>query len=289
MKVMLWGFFLKMVVADRLAMFVDKIYNNVGDYTGWPLIVATYFFAFQIYCDFAGYSFIAIGGAQVLGFNLMDNFRRPYFSKSIKEFWRRWHISLSTWFRDYIYIPLGGNRVKKAKVLRNVIIVFFITGLWHGAGWTYVIWGMLHGVYMLIGSLTTNIREKALEYIGIIKSSRIHKAFQLIITFHLVAFGWIFFRANTISDAFYIIKNLFVSSSLTFNKVFILSERREFVVAILAILFMEFIHLIQERVRIRQFLDDKPIVLRWVLYYAIIFAILIFGVYEEVPFIYFQF
>jgi len=289
MKVMLWGFFLKMVVADRLAMFVDLIYNSPTDYTGWPLIIATYFFGFQIYCDFAGYSFIAIGAAQVLGFDLMDNFKRPYFSKSIQEFWRRWHISLSTWFRDYIYIPLGGSQVKKSKVLRNVIIVFFVSGLWHGAGLTFIIWGLLHGAYLIIGSLTKGIREKALGFMGAIKHSRIHKFIQLLVTFHLVTFAWIFFRSNTISDAFYVINNLFVKSNLSFDEVFTLSQSREFIVAIVAILFMEFIHLIQERVRIRQFLDDKPIILRWILYYIIIFAILIFGVFEKVPFIYFQF
>ncbi len=147
---MLWGFFKKVVIADRLAIVVDGVYNNLDDYSGISLLIATIFFAFQIYCDFSGYSDIAIGSARVMGFELIDNFKRPYFSKSISEFWRRWHISLSTWFRDYLYIPLGGNRVVKWRWYYNLFITFLVSGFWHGANWTFLVWGGLHGAYLII-------------------------------------------------------------------------------------------------------------------------------------------
>jgi len=290
LKLMLWGFFLKIVIADRLSIVVDHVYNDVTGFVGVPLIIATYFFAFQIYCDFAGYSFIAIGAAQVLGIKLMDNFRRPYFSKSVSEFWKRWHISLTTWFRDYLYIPLGGNRVVKSRWLFNIAVVFLISGLWHGAGWTFVIWGALHGSYLIFSILTKNVREKFANFIGITKFPRFHMILKVFITFHLVLFGWIFFRANTFSDAIYVITHLFTGLSFHIKNLFL--ERTimvEFVVAIPLILFMEFIHLIQERMRMRQFLDDKPLLLRWAIYFVIIMVILLFGIYQETPFIYFQF
>ncbi len=147
LKLMLWGFFKKVVIADRLAILVNQVYNNAENYEGAPLLLATYFFAFQIYCDFSGYSDIAIGAAQVMGFKLMDNFNRPYYSKSISEFWKRWHISLSTWFRDYLYIPLGGNRTAKWRWYANLFFTFLISGLWHGANWTFVI-GVLSMVFI---------------------------------------------------------------------------------------------------------------------------------------------
>jgi D-alanyl-lipoteichoic acid acyltransferase DltB (MBOAT superfamily) len=150
LELMLWGFFQKIVVADRLSLMVNPIYNHVHDYNGLSLIIATLFFSIQIYCDFAGYSNIAIGSAKILGFSLMNNFKQPYLASSVTDFWRKWHISLSTWFRDYIYIPLGGNRVGKFKLYRNILITFLISGLWHGANWTFIIWGALHGTYIII-------------------------------------------------------------------------------------------------------------------------------------------
>lgn len=156
---MAWGMFKKVVIADRLAVFVNQVYDNPQNYEGISMVIATVFFAFQIYCDFSGYSDIAIGSAQVMGFKLMQNFNRPYFSKSISEFWKRWHISLSTWFRDYLYIPLGGNRVGIPRWYFNLFFTFMVSGLWHGANWTFVIWGALHGTYLIIGILTRNFRE----------------------------------------------------------------------------------------------------------------------------------
>ena len=150
------GFFKKVVIADRLAIVVDGVYNNLDDYSGLALIVATIFFTFQIYCDFSGYSDIAIGSARVMGFELMDNFKRPYFSKSISEFWKRWHISLSSWFRDYLYIPLGGNKVMKWRWYYNLFITFLISGFWHGANWTFIAWGALHGTYLITAIILKN-------------------------------------------------------------------------------------------------------------------------------------
>ena len=199
LRLMLWGFFKKMVIADHIAKYVDAVYADPTGYTGVPVWLATYFFAFQIYCDFSGYSDIAIGGAKVMGYDLMDNFRRPYFSKSIGEFWRRWHISLSTWFRDYLYIPLGGNRVKRGRWFYNLFIVFLISGLWHGANWTFVVWGALHGLYLIFGIVTGPTRERLWAKLG--ASATVRKWVAVFFTFHLAVLAWVFFRANNITDA----------------------------------------------------------------------------------------
>ncbi|MCB0338516.1 MAG: MBOAT family protein, partial [Bdellovibrionales bacterium] len=206
LKLIVWGFFKKIVVADRLALFVDEIYGAPQSFSGAPLIIATYFFAFQIYCDFSGYSDIAIGSARILGIDLMQNFRTPYFSKSIAEFWRRWHISLSTWFRDYLYIPLGGNRGSTFMWCRNLLIVFILSGIWHGANWTFAVWGLLHGMFLVcaVGSKRVLSRVRENLYVpslpGFVK---------ILITFHIVLLSWIFFRANSISDACYVLYHLF--------------------------------------------------------------------------------
>ncbi len=195
-----WGFFKKLVIADRLAMVVDYSYDAPEYFNGMTLLTATFFFTFQIYCDFSGYSDIAIGSARVMGFKLMQNFDQPYISKSISEFWRRWHISLSTWFRDYLYIPLGGNRKSEYRVYFNLFLVFAISGLWHGAKWTFVIWGSLHGLYLIVAQWRDNhlkIKQKLPDFI------------QLIITFFLVMLTWVFFRASGTTYAFIILKKIF--------------------------------------------------------------------------------
>ena len=207
LRLMLWGMFKKVVVADRLAIFVNSVYDHPKDFHGFQTILATAFFSFQIFCDFSGYSDIALGSAQVMGFKLMVNFNRPYFSKSISEFWKRWHISLSTWFRDYLYISLGGNRVSKLRSYFNQFIVFLISGLWHGANWTFVIWGSLHGAYLIIGRFTYQFRAKLGSKSGLGKVLQLNSLIQIITTFTLAAFAWIFFRAATLSDALTIIKN----------------------------------------------------------------------------------
>ena len=205
MKLMVWGFFKKVVVADNVAVIVNHVYNNVNNFKGLPLIIATFLFAIQIYCDFSGYSDIAIGSARIMGIDLMKNFNTPYFAKSISEFWKRWHISLSTWFRDYVYIPLGGNRVSKGRHYLNLFLTFLISGLWHGANWTFVVWGALHGSFIVVESAFTDVFKKRKKK----KSNFILNLLKMIFTFMLVNFTWIFFRANNLKDAFYIISNLF--------------------------------------------------------------------------------
>ena len=185
-----------------------RVYNNPDNYSGFALIVATVFFTFQIYCDFSGYSDIAIGSARVMGFELMENFKRPYFSKSISEFWKRWHISLSTWFRDYLYIPLGGSKVVKWKWYYNLFITFLVSGFWHGANWTFIVWGALHGTYLISSIILSKPKEKILNFLKL-KTLQFHKLYQVGFTFLLATFAWIFFRANTITDAIYVITHLF--------------------------------------------------------------------------------
>jgi alginate O-acetyltransferase complex protein AlgI len=212
LMMMAWGLFKKVVIADRLAMMVDFAYKNPSEQSGLTLLVATFFYTFQIYCDFSGYSDIALGSAKVMGFDLMENFRTPYFSTSISEFWRRWHISLSTWFRDYLYIPLGGNRVSEWRRYFNQFFVFMISGLWHGASWTFVIWGSLHGFYLIFAVL----RDKYLPQI-ILPKNIFGKSINLISTFVLVMFAWVFFRAKSTHDAFLILKKI---SNFSFNEIF---------------------------------------------------------------------
>ena len=207
-KHMIVGFFKKICVADVLAVYVNAIYNDVENATALGVVVATVMFAVQIYCDFSGYTDIAIGCARVMGIRLMKNFDHPYMSTSIKEFWQRWHISLSGWFRDYLYIPLGGSRCSKWRHLCNLFIVFLVSGLWHGAAWTYVIWGAIHGVYQIIGNLTIKPRNRALRAIGLPESSAPVRIGRRVITFALVCFTWLFFRANSVSDAFTLISTV---------------------------------------------------------------------------------
>ncbi len=203
------GFFKKIVVADLIASYVNSVYNAPADATGWSIVLASVLFSVQIYCDFSGYTDIAIGCARVMGIRLMQNFNRPYQARSIKEFWARWHISLSTWFRDYLYIPLGGNRCSKARHYFNLFVVFFVSGLWHGANWTFVLWGTLHGVYQIVGAITKKPREKLYALLQIKTDSKLFAMWQRAVTFVLVCFSWVLFRANSISDAGILLKKLF--------------------------------------------------------------------------------
>lgn len=288
-KLMLWGFFKKVVIADRLAVYVNQVYNNPNDFEGLPIILATYFFAFQIYCDFSGYSDIAIGAAQVMGINLMNNFRQPYFSQSIAEFWRRWHISLSTWFRDYLYIPLGGNRTSPWRWQLNLFIVFLVSGLWHGANWTFVIWGALHGFYLVFSLWTQNLRERLANWLHFDQFPTFVTVFNIVITFHLVVFAWVFFRANSLTDATILIQNMFHLSSLSSENIFAGTSRPQFVIGIIAIMVLISVDFLQTRIKIRQFVSKQPLVLRWSLYYIMLAAIIAFGEFRNQDFIYFQF
>lgn len=294
---MLWGFFQKIVVADRVAILVNQVYNNYTEYKGFEIAVATVLFAVQIYCDFSGYSDIAIGAAEVMGFKLMDNFRRPYFAKSIAEFWRRWHISLSSWFKDYLYIPLGGSRCGKMKYYRNIMIVFMVSGLWHGASWNYVIWGFLHGIYQVIGDICKPVKQWMIKITFMDKLSFIHKWIQMIITFILVDFAWIFFRAPSGGEAIGVIKQLFADfnpSVLWNGGLYALGlDEKDFKVMVFAILILWLVNLVREKWRIRPVLFKLWLPIRWTIYLVVTYFILIFGVYgpgyAASQFIYFQF
>ena len=211
-KHMLVGFFKKICVADLISGAVDSIYNSPDEAGALGIIIATVLFSVQIYCDFSGYTDIAIGCSRIMGIRLMKNFDHPYMATSIKEFWARWHISLSSWFRDYLYIPLGGNRCSKLRHLLNLFIVFLVSGIWHGAAWTFVIWGAMHGVYQIIGNLTSKHRNRLVIKAGFTEQSTVVVWTRRVITFVLVAFAWIFFRANSISDAFLLLSRLFTFS-----------------------------------------------------------------------------
>lgn len=295
---MLWGYFLKLVLADRIALFVDAVYGNMGTYRGVYLAVATVLFAFQIYCDFAGYSTIAMGAAKVLGFELMENFRAPYFAESVAGFWQRWHISLSGWFRDYLYIPLGGNRKGTLRKYRNLLVVFSVSGLWHGAGWTFVIWGLLNAVYQIIGGLSLKARERAAAVLLLRRDGVVFRLMRMAVTFALIDFSWIFFRARSLQEAFRVIRSV-----LTHHNVRILwdgslwgsviSEQNFFVmvVGILILLAADFLK--YRGVRVREWIQKQKFWVRYLLVTASVVLILILGIwgpeYDEAGFLYFQF
>jgi len=290
LKLMLWGFFKKVVIADRVAVVVNHVYNNPQAYEGTAIIIATYLFAIQIFCDFSGYSDIAMGVARVMGYDLMKNFNRPYHAHSIAEFWQRWHISLSTWFRDYLYIPLGGNRVAKLRWFFNLAVVFVVSGLWHGAAWTFVLWGALHGLYMVFSIVTYRARQCAYRLLRLDPESAVARLWQALITFHLVCFAWIFFRANSAGDAFYLIGHLFTNVRLSLSGYNLGLPREELVIAGLAILIMEAVHLMQTRYDVVSLLGRRPTYLRWALYYALAGCIIFWGAFNNSSqFIYFQF
>jgi D-alanyl-lipoteichoic acid acyltransferase DltB (MBOAT superfamily) len=312
LKLMAWGLFKKVVIADRLAVFVNNVYNNPHAFEGVPLILATVFFAFQIYCDFSGYSDIAIGAAQVMGFRLMQNFERPYLSKSIAEFWKRWHISLSTWFRDYFYIPLGGNRVPVNRWYLNLFLTFLISGLWHGANWTFVFWGALNGFYLIFAIVTANARNRFTHAIGLQRYPRVHKGVKVLSTFALICFAWIFFRANSIEDAFYIVTHLFngvadfiwnyaeylIAAHInsgpkpdkSIREVLAMGKNMgEFRTALKLIVLLVIVQLIQRKGVIRQRISSRPVLLRWSAYYLFVLALIMYGLQSSEKFIYFQF
>jgi D-alanyl-lipoteichoic acid acyltransferase DltB (MBOAT superfamily) len=214
-KRMLAGFFKKIVVADTAAQYVNAVYNNPDKASSLAIIIATVLFAIQIYCDFSGYTDIAIGCARVMGYRLMQNFNRPYSAENIRDFWTRWHISLTSWFKDYLYIPLGGNRKGYSRQLLNLFIVFLVSGLWHGAEWTFILWGLIHAIYRIVGDLTYKKRENLYARMGIDTSKNIIHIFRVAITFVLVCFAWIFFRANNIAELIIILKNLFTTFSVS--------------------------------------------------------------------------
>ncbi len=286
---MMAGFFKKLVIADRLSVYVNEVYNNPDKYHGLPVIAATYFFAFQIFCDFSGYSDIAIGAARVMGYDLMENFQRPYFAISISDFWRRWHISLSTWMRDYLYISLGGNRVSKLKWYRNLVLTFVLSGLWHGADWTFVLWGLLHGVYLVTSILTLPARTRLHEFMGLARMPRVHRIWRMFVTFHLVLFSWVLFRANSLSDAGMLLRAMFRDFRLLDPALFQPMNAKEVIAGAVAILVMEFFHVCQSRGSVEQWFYRRPLPVRWAAYCGLLLCIVAFGKFISEAFIYFQF
>jgi D-alanyl-lipoteichoic acid acyltransferase DltB (MBOAT superfamily) len=276
-----YGFFKKVVVADRLALYVNEVYKHPQNFGTIPVVIGSVFFAIQIYCDFSGYTDIAIGCSQIMGVELSENFKRPYLSKSITEFWRRWHISLSSWFRDYVYIPLGGSRVLKWRMYYNLFITFLVSGLWHGASWTFVIWGALHGLYLLVERITDHGRIKLRKALGLDRVPRVSALIGMSVTFFLVVVGWVFFRAKTVEEALVVFKkvlhpdfNMNASALMAYQGPF------NFAISILAIGLLLASYLLPMNMKVRY---------RFMFLAVVAFVILLFGEGGNNDFIYFQF
>ena len=290
-----FGLFKKMVIADRAALLVNEVYNNPGNYQGVETILATILFAFQIYCDFSGYSDIAIGIARTMGFDLMKNFDSPYLSKSITEFWRRWHISLSTWFRDYVYIPLGGSRNGTYKTYFNLFAVFLVSGLWHGAAMTFIVWGALHGVIIVLEKASFKMRKSAFSFLGLERNTISNKLFFILVTFSIVCFAWVFFRANSFMDAKTIIISFFNNNlyELFGDKLYLIGlKQNEFFVLVLSIIGLVLFEWNHKKSNMVYLLNRQSLVFRWFFYFSIVLFITLFGVYGNdvtTEFIYFQF
>jgi D-alanyl-lipoteichoic acid acyltransferase DltB (MBOAT superfamily) len=276
-----WGLFKKVVIADRAALYVDAVYNNVGRHEGWSYLMATYLFTIQIYCDFSGYSDIAIGSARVLGFELRRNFDQPYLARSITEFWRRWHMSLSAWLRDYLYIPLGGNRKGPRRTLVNLQITMLLGGLWHGASWTFVVWGGLQGILLSWERLTEGRGTRLLERLRL--PAGVQAAVWWVLTLHLVCLSWIFFRANTVADAWSVLAGIATRPGTLFVDAHVFGHCAVGVLVLLAA------EAVEARRGLLEWLAARPVALRWGLYAATVFGITILGVDGGAQFIYFQF
>lgn len=298
LKLMAWGFFKKLVIADRVAALVDYVYADPQSHHGPALALATVFFAWQVFCDFSGYSDIAIGASRILGIELMTNFRRPFFATSAGDIWRRWHISLSSWFRDYLYFPMGGSRVKISRHAFNLIFVFSVCGIWHGADWTFMAWGTGHGLLLAASLLSERLRGRIRTSLRVERLPRLYLSWQVGITFFWFCFLLAIFRSNNVTDAMYVARHLFEGwlhplNGLDFAK-FIMSlgfrKVEDFYIAAGAILILETVHWLQEfRGVSLEWLDQRPAWVRWSLYYALLLLILNFGVFNASPFFYFQF
>lgn len=296
---MLWGLFLKMVIADRIVTLVDTVFEHYYLYGGVELITAAVAFAIQIYCDFTSYSIIAVGAAKVLGYSLMENFDAPYLSRSIKEFWRRWHISLSSWFRDYLYIPLGGSRCTKIRKYFNLMVTFLVSGLWHGAAMTYVVWGGIHGAFQILGEILQPIKKKMLDICHVNTECFSYKLGQTVGTFVLVDFAWIFFRADGIQVALSYIKRIFIDFNpwvLSNGGLYSLGlDRTEMNILFISLLLLILSDLLKyyKRIFIVDFVMEQNVIFQYICIVLLTLAIFIFGAYgpafDAQTFIYFQF
>lgn len=307
-----WGLFKKLVIADRMGIMVDTVFDQPGTHQGAVIALAVLFYTFQIYCDFSGYSDIAIGLGRLLGFTLADNFRQPYFAVSVSEFWKRWHISLSNWLRDYLFLPISYSLMRKLDTFKNLTIkvevwayiggaLFTMTlcGLWHGAAWNFVLWGLLHGLFLTLSFATKKTRKKIAKLFRIKRFPLLRKAIRISITFALVSFSWLFFRARGIAEAFTLIRNMFFPSSMETTaaaggpiaetgKIGGLSWPN-FWISVAAIILLLIVEFFQEKKSIHLWLTRLPVWLRWGIYYLIIFSVLVFGIYNQQEFIYGQF
>lgn len=298
LQLIIWGMFKKVVIANRLAIYVDMVYNNIGSFGPIELAMASVMFAFQIYCDFSGYSDIAIGIAHIMGYNLMRNFNRPYFARSIGDFWHRWHISLSTWFQQYLYIPLGGNRVPVPRHYFNLFFTFLVSGIWHGANWTFIAWGALHGFMLVIETMFKKIQHPYT------KKGKFLDFVKVIWVFVLVVLAWIFFRANTITDAFFAIKSILGG----WNEFFVMQNWVEFwgglkfvtfnntvthsiinALTIFSVVLLIVVQWLHKDDTIVEYLNRKSPWIRWTFNYIVIITFLLAGLFDNTQFIYFQF
>jgi len=295
---MLWGYFQKMVIADRAAILVNQVYDHYSDYGMAAIILATLFFSVQIYCDFCGYSDIAIGASQIMGFKVMENFKRPYFAVSLRDFWLRWHISLSAWFRDYVYRPISVSLVKRRWKLKSTYFVssftvWLLTGLWHGASWNYIVWGGFHGSVQIIGDIIKPWKEKVYRALGVRTGNSSFQPGRMLITFLIVNFAWIFFRAPGAKAALLILQQIFRGGILTGIQNIGL-DVSNLLIAFVSMLILLAVNLFQEYVGDwRAKLEERSRPLRWLVYIAAINAVIIFGVYgieyDATQFFYFQF
>jgi D-alanyl-lipoteichoic acid acyltransferase DltB (MBOAT superfamily) len=296
---MVWGFFLKLVIAERAAVYVDAVYADMTTYSGFYVVMAAILFAFQIYCDFGGYSTIAMGAAKVMGIQLMDNFEAPYFSRSVGEFWRRWHISLNTWFRDYVYIPLGGSRKGKFRKYVNTMIVFLLSGLWHGASLHFVVWGGINGLNIVIGDLLMPVRNRLQKLLGLNRDSISHKLYQMVFTFVLSVFMWVFFRADSLKEALKALQNVIFAANpwILFDGTIefagdILPQAFRLLWLCIGILLAADVCKYRG-IKIRKVLAEQELWFRWLVGIAGVLAVLVFGLYgygyDAQSFIYFQF
>lgn len=296
LMLMAWGLIKKIVIADRLSIFVDRAYSNLDGYENVGLIIAAIFFSFQIYCDFSGYSDIAIGASRVMGIELMTNFRQPYFSQSISEFWKRWHISLSTWFRDYLYIPLGGNRVKTlGRAYLNIFLVFLISGFWHGAQWTFIVWGALHGLYLLSALIRDRIFGMRKE-----NKNRVRNILNVVFTFLLVTLAWVFFRAPNFETAQLMFSKMFegwgslisnvLSGNIPYDNLSLGLGKTPLLTAVGVIIFLLAFDKLHSKINMNKWISKQSLPMRYSVYIGAVFAIYFLGSFKtDSSFIYFQF
>lgn len=291
---MLWGFFKKMVIADQISQIINPIFENPPT-QGGILIAVAILFTYQIYCDFSGYTDIALGAASMLGYDLRENFNRPFAARSFSDFWHRWHMSLSTWFRDYVYFSLGGNKVSKVKSMRNILVVFLLSGFWHGANWTFIVWGAINGLYLIIESETRKIRNWFVVTTRFSRAPGLYQAVQTAIVFCCISIAFVFFRAENINQAWWFMSHFFAGWSKDFILHGLLGSLTKvvgntvFLVTISSIILMEFIQYYQAKKRTLYIFDTTPKIVRYGWYYFLVYTILLFGYFESQTFIYFQF